>query len=549
MLRLTPHSTATTAQAQQEALAAAACDPLWLLARQWQTGEFVADDAGSAVQVSMTSHTAPLLAGDVDGEPVTAIEPWVEAEPLPALDTLDAGRLVQLGMAALQHLRDGGVAAARPALTDAFPFAPPAPGPWIRAFAGRIPDPRQLSAAVAPQLGADGRSGGTLPPIAGLDPTHITGVERALRAWLAELAAQVATTGGGSNIPAAWDPQRLEYRFQLKARTPQGAVQLPADEYDGAGVEWYTFDRSGWDPASATAVEAVATTVQPAPVSYPGMPRPRFWELEDGNVNLDLLRAGDPAQAVLVSFAHQYANDWFVVPLRTKAGITTIAALTVTDTFGTVTEVAPVAELDGGRGPWRLWDLTSTDSDPAPGAGMRLLVPPVPKPVNGEVLEDVLVVRDEMANLAWVVELTTRDTDGAKVDRYQRYLRLRPPADPAFNPAASPAGRLIYHLGTALPDYWYPLVATTSATGRPLLTLAQVPPEASGVGDDGVRGRIIQHAPGMSIADEEVPREGAHVTRRDRLTPCGPAVLVWRARTKTPGLGEASSGLRFDVLD
>ena len=54
------------------------------------------------------------------------------------------------------------------------------------------------------------------------------------------------------------------------------------------------------------------------------------------------------------------------------------------------------------------------------------------------------------------------------------------------------------------------------------------------------------------IADEEVPREGAHVTRQDRLvtgSPGGPALVVWRSRTKTPGLGEASSGLRFDLLD
>lgn len=549
MLRLTPESATITELAQQQALAAPACDPLWLLARQWQLGEFAADDAGSAVQVRITSHTAPLLAGGVDGPPVTAIEPWVEAEPRPDWSTLEAGRVVGLGMALLQHLRDAGVAAARPALTEAFPFTPPTPGPWIGTFAGRIPDPRQLFAAVAPLLGADGRGGGALPPIAGVDPQHTKGVEQALRAWLTEVTAQVALNDTKSVAPPAWDPQRLEYKFTLTALTPDAAVQLPADEYDGAGVEWYSFDRAGWDSARVSAVEPMTTTVQPTPVSYPGMPRPRFWELEDGNVNLDMLRGGDPAQAVLVKFAHQYANDWFVVPLRTPAGITTIRALTVTDTFGAVTDVAPAAALDGGRGPWRMWELTSTDPEAAQGAGMRLLVPPVPKPLNGDILEDVLIVRDEMANLAWVVELTTRDAEGAKVDRYQRYLRARPPSDPTFDPASASAGQLTYHLGTRLPDYWYPLVSTTATNGRPLLTLADVPPEASGVDDQGVQGRVIVHSPSMSIADEEVPREGAHVTRQDRLMPGGPSVLVWRARTKTPGLGEASSGLRFDVLD
>lgn len=100
-----------------------------------------------------------------------------------------------------------------------------------------------------------------------------------------------------------------------------------------------------------------------------------------------------------------------------------------------------------------------------------------------------------------------------------------------------------------MPDFWYPLVSTTSTDGRPLLARAALPPGATGVSDDGVRGVAIPHNSATEIADEEVPREGAHIIRQDRLLTGGPAVIVWRARTKTPGLGEASSGLRFDILD
>jgi hypothetical protein len=279
------------------------------------------------------------------------------------------------------------------------------------------------------------------------------------------------------------------------------------------------------------------------------MPRPRFWELEDGDVNLDALAGTDPAHAVLVSFAHRYANDWFLVPLAVPAGVTTIAALTVTDTFGTTTSVPAVAAADGGRGPWRLWELTCTDPEPGPGAGMRLLVPPTPVPLAGEAIEDILVVRDELANLAWLVERTTRDGDGEPVDRYQRYLRLRPATDPAFDAGGRPAERLRYRLGTALPDYWYPLMSATGDAGRPLLRLAEVPPEAIGVGDNGVRGRLVPHHPGTAIAEEEALREGIHLVRQDRLVTGGSAVVVWRARVKAPGLGEGSSGLRFDILE
>lgn len=542
-LSLRPVSTASTPESREEALSAPVRDPLWLLARQWQTRGFVADDAGSPIQVRLGAATAPLW---MDG-PVTAIEPLVEAEPRPRIDDLDLGRLVELASDLGRRLVDAGVATARTALAAAFPFAPTDAGLRIQPFVRRIPDPRPLYHTLVAALGVRGDSG-TMPAIPGLPPGSAAGVEGACRAWLGWLADAVVGTGADP-APAAWDPERLEYRFRLTARLPQATTALPADEYDGSGIEWYTFDRADLDPSTGSGEQPAAVEVHPVPVTYPGMPRPRFWELEDGDVNLDTLAGTDAAHAVLVSFAHQYANDWFLVPLAVPAGVTVIARLTVTDTFGTTTEVPAVAAVDGGRGPWRMWELTSTDPDPAAGAGMRLLVPPSPAPLAGPSIEDVLVVRDELANLAWIVERTTRDGDGEPVDRYQRYLRLRPPTDPAFDAGGRPAERLRYRLGTALPDYWYPLMSATGDGGRPLLRLAEVPPEAIGVGDEGVRGRIVPHDPGTAIADEEALREGLHLTRQDRLVTGGRAVVVWRARVKAPGFGEGSSGLRYDILE
>lgn len=119
------------------------------------------------------------------------------------------------------------------------------------------------------------------------------------------------------------------------------------------------------------------------------------------------------------------------------------------------------------------------------------------------------------------------------------------PADP---PPAAAGSVATYLLGTPIPDYWYPLVAVTGTDGRALLAQADVPPGAGGVGDSGVRGTIVGHTAGSVQADEEVPREGVHIVRRDRLLPGAGRATVWRTRVKEPGLGEASSGLRFDVI-
>ena len=44
-----------------EALSARTKDPLWFLARQWQLGEFAAEDAGSPVAVHVTTSTSPVM--------------------------------------------------------------------------------------------------------------------------------------------------------------------------------------------------------------------------------------------------------------------------------------------------------------------------------------------------------------------------------------------------------------------------------------------------------------------------------------------------------
>ena len=88
-----------------EGLAARVYDPLWLLARQWQVGEFLAEDAGTPVSVRVRLERLALsryLAapmpdyGHAEGRPydqrVMPLETLVEQEPVRAclLYTSDA---------------------------------------------------------------------------------------------------------------------------------------------------------------------------------------------------------------------------------------------------------------------------------------------------------------------------------------------------------------------------------------------------------------------------------------------------------------------------
>jgi hypothetical protein len=81
-----------------------------------------------------------------------------------------------------------------------------------------------------------------------------------------------------------------------------------------------------------------------------------------------------------------------------------------------------------------------------------------------------------------------------------------------------------------------------------MLALAQMPSGPGSVADDGVRGHLIPHTPGTVIADEEAPVGGICLRRRARLSVGSGDRRLWHARITTPGRGEASSGLRFDIL-
>ena len=116
-----------------------------------------------------------------------------------------------------------------------------------------------------------------------------------------------------------------------------------------------------------------------------------------------------------------------------------------------------------------------------------------------------------------------------------------------------------YLVQTTVPDYWIPLVPrriadppAVGAAGNLRLVMGRLAQQ----GPDGTaqpESRFLRDAVAAGLAwlyEEEVPREGATLTRRDQLSRWhGGERLQWTARRKTTGTGEGSSGLRHDVLD
>jgi hypothetical protein len=334
----------------------------------------------------------------------------------------------------------------------------------------------------------------------------------------------------------------MEYRFGVSA----GDAVLDGPEFDGGHLDWYTFTRSAQSGPDGQPAP-FSRTVLPGLVTYPGMPAARWWEIESSAVDFGALAVGanELLALLFVEFALAYGNDWFAVPVdRLPAGsLCRITGVAVTDSFGRTTDLNPFG--DGAGTDWRMFELTAPDTT---DAGDTLMIPDaLPTTLSSRPSEELLLVRYELANLAWAVERLVESRTGRPLDRQQDEQDRRRRAGPAAGDAPAPAddGRMLrYRLMTRPPSNWIPLVPRRESR---LLERAAFRSEET---DELIlpEGQLLEPGQPLALFDEEIPRSGARVVREWQLgrAPDG-STHLWRTRRKGVGRGEGSSGLRFDT--
>ncbi len=511
-------------------------DPLWLLARQYQLGEFEGEDAGTPVRVehrythNPITHIYPgVYATDSAGVTLPVqkaqsytglpLEMLVEREP----QVVDFQTRAEAGLHLLRMLR--GLASKYRLLLLAKDYAlEPNPAARLsRILASRAPDGQKLYTVFS-----------TIPqgePLPIFDQADQEVAAPIVENWLAIYMPIFDATPA----PSAWVPERLEYEFAIAA----SAVTLAASDYPGGGLDWYTFDvdivhkLSRIEEAAQSAEEKVETML-PTPVRFPDMPAARFWEFEDARVSLGRPTAGpeDLAQTMLVEFALVYGDDFFIIPHEMYFGsISNTIRLTVTDSFSQVTVIEAAAQIDPQ---WRLFQF-SPDRRWTQAANvstqMLFLPPTLGKTEHSEPLEEVLFLRDEMANLVWGVERRAT-TDIGRIDRYDNPEESTPETT-----------NWTYRLSTHVPTNWVPLVPVQMNDTHRAVQLEVIHSSHTPM------GQILQPNH-QHIHEEEIPRSGVTILRRYQYARWQDGSHhVWIERHKTAGRGEGWSGLRFDVLD
>jgi hypothetical protein len=584
-------------------LAAEIYDPLWMLARQWQFGEFKGEDTGSPITAKLALRSARLdglrARGEAgfgaidDGVPLetqaTALSVDLDVQArarwgqqwqaiidaagaafnagggAPAYDaTASAARYRRLFPIALPDL-SGDTTVAR--VARARDAANPRAARTLRALAGRAPDGAALLAAIPP--GALNWAGLPSSLRDGVPDAHQDLLLASLERFRVIAASIPRPPEAG---PPTWSDAQLEYQFDCRVPRPdRQALLLGVDAFDGSRLDWYDFDlgelAAGSDVGTGTTTET-SFTVIPSRAEFSGQPNPRWWQMEDGAVDLGNIRADttDLARIVVAEFALVYGNNWFVIPCRQDVGtLAEVLGVVVSDVFGQRTFVESADHGDGST--WTRWDFFSlgrprTASSPSP-LGAHLLLPPTLAEVQqGEPLESVRLVRDEMTNMVWAVESRVADGVGGGRDGFEAARRftdaLLPP--PATGPSSGLVPGLAYELANAVPENWIPFVPVH----RPLddravrLQRASMPRFAA----DTVRPVRPQTAvlrPGLTVDDqqaapyfiheEEVTRVGVQIDagfRRARGS--GGEIVCWYARQTRAGRGEGGSGLRYDRL-
>jgi hypothetical protein len=498
------------------------------------------------------------------------LEQLVEAEPASS----DQPRPLRLAATAGQHflrlLTDHGVDHYRPAYLERYPLQPnpaddaqldPAARRFLAVLAGRTLDGVALYQELTTLRPPDGQLD-QLPAEPPIRPDDTPVVLQAARAFLAWYPAAAGPT---SPTASAWDPAHFEYRMAVASAMSEGEVVLTADDHDQGDLDWYSFDLAppdfatlGAQPDDDPHPAPLVTVGLPTPVAFRGMPLPRYWQFEDAAVDFGDLTA-DPTDLVkllLIQFGLVYGNDHFLIPVELDMGtISRIQSLRVTDTFGRETEIPPAAVADRDRPTQTRFRLfTPWTGDPTDTTQLLVLPPVLGPSLYSDPIEQIEVLRDEGANLAWAIETRAAPPGGFPLDR----AALPANSDGQSTPAGDGQWLWRYHLRTSLPDNWFPLVAIPDAPGVSHYELGSLVPLDATQPDPSPWGRLLGELAGLTdpthqpvhIPQEELTRVGARITRTWQSTRWTDGRQhAWVGRRRQPGRGEGSSGLRFDQIE
>ncbi len=528
-------------------------DAMWMLTRQWQFGEFQGEDAGSPVSARVTGfHRTPdtFILSENQSFPYNAdipLEAMVEREVVQPILFLR----VQMGRMWRKLLKSAEISQAYPFFLAAFPLPDYSNDDeeksrnFYSLASGKIVDGYALYQKIQDDLPGF---------IDLLEDSELEisiknqinpGVIRTFKEWYERLFFQPTDEN------SAWQPERMEYEFKLDIDKNNGnETFLKADDYVGGRLEWKDFDfvhniEDRNDTGEFSSGTQKTDVFLPSMVTFKGMPHPRFWQMEEGNLDFGKIEKS-PAGLVgllLAEYGLTYSNDWFLLPYKQKINsLCSVEGIVVTDVFGHRHFVGPSrTTTDTDWHNFALFHLTQNGNQIADNQ-IFYLPPVVGAKIESPPIERVFFMRDEMANLVWAIEdIVPSECSGGK--KVLVGERINEPD----NEEESNEEAWKYTLGTTVPKNWIPFIAVHKKDSQSEIRLQRARmPNAQ-----NPQSQLLQEIQPVHFVEEnEVPRSGVIIERTIHRTRwLDGRTYCWVGRQKRTGRGEGSSELVFDRLE
>jgi hypothetical protein len=576
------------------ALKAEVADALWMISKQWQMGEFIGDDAGSPVLAKALLETTRLNKYQAGSEPAEPMQPdvplevTVENRPV-AFER--AGRKIALDIRLLMgrhwlKLVEPVGADLKGAYIDRYGIAKPDPGSEADAHICAHSRVWQQFLAVAErrmdgyELYAYLKEDATHTAHDGIAEANTQAKRDAIDAlaarwidWFERLFRQPLERANPS-----WKPNYLEHQFACSAPWRDAEKVLTAEEYHHGHLDWYSLDidrgrRVLEGDAPAEAERLITRTFVPSSVTFGGMPHPRWWTFEDWKTNLSFVKPDttDLNKLLLLDFLLIFANDWFVLPVTLPiGGLTNVRGLVVTNVFGEQTWVEAAGRgTDEDWQRWNMYTLAIRGNENLPAELATVLLPVAPKVQESKPLEEVYLLRDEIANMVWGVEtrvpLATGRGQAGSETGYEFLSKLQQLVFAAHPPDGTPPpefkASVRYQIANTVPEHWVPFVPVHRDGEMRQIQLQRASLPRILENDPDVPKKIeprtsllrqgLDETPPQTyfLHEEEISRAGVMVRLAFQRTRWHDGrVFTWLGIRKQTGRGGGSSGLAFDQV-
>ena len=340
-----------------------------------------------------------------------------------------------------------------------------------------------------------------------------------------------------AGVASAWKKEALEYRFDLLS----DKHTLSADDYSGFGLDWYQFDLAKALKPGKSNIKTQAFI--PTQMSFPGAPEPQWWRMQKAETYYDMAKdiAPNTASILLPEFFYTDINNWHLIPLPLPTGsLTRIASVQVVDSFGVVSDIAPIQDKD-----WQVFKLCPTDSKNSDIAAELFYSPNIALDiVHNDPIEDVRFIRDEQSNLVWAWEHLYIDDAGEAI-RNGDGLAV------AKEALAADDSIPVFKLMSELPSNWIPYVPrfidkNDITSGQIHLRRARTQQVVDPVHPEH-NSKLVGES--KIIHEEEIPKTGLRVRRMGRFARGSDGKAhFWTGRHKDAGQGTGRPNLRFDYV-